>query len=375
MVRLAIKDEDFRLAFELLYSFEQLFPNYLELSTGKATIHDIISKINIEKEKEQSKLDEKLGYLKSKGIEIELSNVLVFLMGETKNPEIIKQSIKETYKDSVRLDALDNEDVWNVLNDAYKSRQKLSLLNHVSEQVVRIGGISEAFNELTGMTLIREMRHRYKVLSEFFNLLERDHEPADLPMGRLINLLDLKPVKTPEIVRYIESLVREGYLDVYQIDFSKSFAVFMFLFAHVTKSGLNGKEILNEIGLYRWNKHRNSMPEELLVYFIIPLSFRRLTNMKMGLTVARLLTELRRQGEMEYVEDICRSLQNIEKYGSDELVNRIISYSYFYGDLDAIIKLGELAKVNRSLEKALDQLRGQKRIPAPRNTSRAQRSN
>jgi hypothetical protein len=375
MVRLAIKDEDFRLAFELLYSFEQLFPNYLELSTGKATIHDIISKIIIEKEKEQSKLDEKLGYLKSKGIEIELSNVLVFLMGETKNPEIIKQSIKETYKDSVRLDALDNEDVWNVLNDAYKSRQKLSLLNHVSEQVVRIGGISEAFNELTGMTLIREMRHRYKVLSEFFNLLERDHEPADLPMGRLINLLDLKPVKTPEIVRYIESLVREGYLDVYQIDFSKSFAVFMFLFAHVTKSGLNGKEILNEIGLYRWNKHRNSMPEELLVYFIIPLSFRRLTNMKMGLTVARLLTELRRQGEMEYVEDICRSLQNIEKYGSDELVNRMISYSYFYGDLDAIIKLGELAKVNRSLEKALDQLRGQKRIPAPRNTSRAQRSN
>lgn len=375
MVRLAIKDEDFRLAFELLYSFEQLFPNYLELSTGKATIHDIMSKINIEKEKEQSKLDEKLGYLKSKGIEIELSNVLVFLMGETKNPEIIKQSIKETYKDSVRLDALDNEDVWNVLNDAYKSRQKLSLLNHVSEQVVKIGGISEAFNELTGMTLIREMRHRYKVLSEFFNLLERDHEPADLPMGRLINLLDLKPVKTPEIVRYIESLVREGYLDVYQIDFSKSFAVFMFLFAHVTKSGLNGKEILNEIGLYRWNKHRNSMPEELLVYFIIPLSFRRLTNMKMGLTVARLLTELRRQGEMEYVEDICRSLQNIEKYGSDELVNRIISYSYFYGDLDAIIKLGELAKVNRSLEKALDQLRGQKRIPAPRNTSRAQRSN
>lgn len=375
MVRLAIKDEDFRLAFELLYSFEQLFPNYLELSTGKATIHDIMSKINIEKEKEQSKLDEKLGYLKSKGIEIELSDVLVFLMGETKNPEIIKQSIKETYKDSVRLDALDNEDVWNVLNDAYKSRQKLSLLNHVSEQVVKIGGISEAFNELTGMTLIREMRHRYKVLSEFFNLLERDHEPADLPMGRLINLLDLKPVKTPEIVRYIESLVREGYLDVYQIDFSKSFAVFMFLFAHVTKSGLNGKEILNEIGLYRWNKHRNSMPEELLVYFIIPLSFRRLTNMKMGLTVARLLTELRRQGEMEYVEDICRSLQNIEKYGSDELVNRIISYSYFYGDLDAIIKLGELAKVNRSLEKALDQLRGQKRIPAPRNTSRAQRSN
>jgi len=275
----------------------------------------------------------------------------------------------------VRLDALDNEDVWNVLNDAYKSRQKLSLLNHVSEQVVRIGGISEAFNELTGMTLIREMRHRYKVLSEFFNLLERDHEPADLPMGRLINLLDLKPVKTPEIVRYIESLVREGYLDVYQIDFSKSFAVFMFLFAHVTKSGLNGKEILNEIGLYRWNKHRNSMPEELLVYFIIPLSFRRLTNMKTGLIVARLLTELRRQGEMEYVEDICRSLQNIEKYGSDELVNRIISYSCFYGDLDAIIKLGELAKVNRSLEKALDQLRGQKRIPAPRNTSRAQRSN
>jgi hypothetical protein len=375
MVRLAIKDEDFRLAFELLYSFEQLFPNYLELSTGKATIHDIISKINIEKEKEQSKLDEKLGYLKSKGIEIELSDVLVFLMGETKNPEIIKQSIKETYKDSVRLDALDNEDVWNVLNDAYKSRQKLSLLNHVSEQVVRIGGISEAFNELTGMTLIREMRHRYKVLSEFFNLLERDHEPADLPMGRLINLLDLKPVKTPEIVRYIESLVREGYLDVYQIDFSKSFAVFMFLFAHVTKSGLNGKEILNEIGLYRWNKYRNSMPEELLVYFIIPLSFRGLINMKMGLTVARLLTELRRQGEMEYVEDICRSLQNIEKYGSDELVNRIISYSCFYGDLDAIIKLGELAKVNRSLEKALDQLRGQKRIPAPRNTSRAQRSN
>jgi hypothetical protein len=374
MVRLAIKDEDFRLAFELLYSFEQLFPNYLELSTGKATIHDIISKINIEKEKEQSKLDEKLGYLKSKGIEIELSDVLVFLMGETKNPEIIKQSIKETYKDSVRLDALDNEDVWNVLNDAYKSRQKLSLLNHVSEQVVRIGGISEAFNELTGMTLIREMRHRYKVLSDFFNLLERDHEPADLPMGRLINLLDLKPVKTPEIVRYIESLVREGYLDVYQIDFSKSFAVFMFLFAHVTKSGLNGKEILNEIGLYRWNKHRNSMPEELLVYFIIPLSFRRLTNMKMGLTVARLLTELRRQGEMEYVEDICRSLQNIEKYGSDELVNRIISFSYFYGDLDAIIKLGELAKVNRSLEKALDQLKGQKRISASRNTSRTQRS-
>jgi hypothetical protein len=381
MVRLAIKDEDFRLAFELLYSFERLFPNSLELSTGKATIHDIISKINIEKEKEQSKLDEKLGYLKSKGIEIELSDVLVFLMGETKNPEIIKQSIKETYKDSVRLDALDNEDVWDVLNDAYKSQQKLSLLNHVlnkfndAEQVVKIGGISEAFNELTGMTLIREMRHRYKVLSEFFNLLERDHEPADLPMVRLINLLDLKPVKTPEIVRYIESLVRDGYLDVYQIDFSKSFAVFMFLFVHVTKSGLNGKEILNEIGLYRWNKHRNSMPEELLVYFIIPLSFRRLTNMKMGLTVARLLTELRRQGEMEYVEDICRSLQNIEKYGSDELVNRIISYSYFYGDLDAIIKLGELAKVNRSLEKALDQLRGQKRIPAPRNTSRAQRSN
>jgi hypothetical protein len=117
------------------------------------------------------------------------------------------------------------------------------------------------------------------------------------------------------------------------------------------------------------------MPEELLVYFIIPLSFRGLINMKMGLTVARLLTELGRQGEMEYVEDICRSLQNIEKYGSDELVNRIISYSYFYGDLDAIIKLGELAKVNRSLEKALDQLRGQKRIPAPRNTSRVQRSN
>jgi hypothetical protein len=148
----------------------------------------------------------------------------------------------------------------------------------------------------------------------------------------------------------------------------------MFLFAHVTKSGLNGKEILNEIGLYRWNKYRNSMPEELLVYFIIPLSFRRLTNMKMGLTVARLLTELRRQGEMEYVEDICRSLQNIEKYGSDELVNRIISFSYFYGDLDAMIKLGELAKVNRSLEKALDQLKGQKRISASRNTSRTQRS-
>ena len=79
--------------------------------------------------------------------------------------------------------------------------------------------------------------------------------------------------------------------------------------------------------------------------------------MRLALGLAKSFISERGRSGATHLEDICRGLLNIQKYGTDEQVKRILLYAYFYGDLDIIIKLGNLAEAEGSLKKALNLLR------------------
>ena len=328
MVRLATRDENFGLAYALFLTRELLFKQEL-------TFDDLVNRLKEEEEKVQT--------------------------------ELIKLYLNENL---------------NRLGDVRPELRKIKDLPKKLDDVEKAGAagkVKEVFDEIANMTIFRIFPFNpnfLEIFNGFVGLLEKENTSSLAP---LMNLLNLEPINTLEIIRCLDSLVKDKYLDIKQMlhlmGSSYVFATFMFLFVHAAKRGLEGREVLNELGLYHWDELRKSLREELLVYFIIPLSFSKPRNMEMGLTVAKLLTNLGRHHDMKYVEEICRGLQNMEKYGPDELVNRMISYAYFYGDSDAIIKLGELAKVNRSLEKALHRLTGQKHMPVSRSTLRAQRPN
>jgi len=374
MVRLVLKDENLRLAYGLLSSLKRLLPVNL---THELAFDDIMVRLREEKEKAQAELDKYRDYLKSIGfdeedlIKIEIEIELCGLQREG-----VVERIKSLLGDKVLPDELNN--IAKNLTEAIRVESRLRKIDwrleelDGSQRYGRIDKLKEVFNEIAGLTLIREMSG--EEFKQFLDFIERDHDPSHLPLGHIINLLNLEPVSPLEVIRCLDSLVKGKYFDVHQIYSDYSFAAtFAFLYVHLTKRGFDGVEMLNEVGTYRWEKFKGSLPIELLAYFIIPLALSKPTNMKSGLALARLFLDQGRHGGTEYLEDICRGLQNIEKYGTDEQVNRIISYVYFYGDLDVIIKLGALAKVEGSLEKAINRLRGHEHLSASRNTSRVKR--
>jgi len=380
MVRLALEDENLRLACRLLSSLEKLLPKNL---TSELTFDDIMVRLREEKEKAQAELDKYeldkyRDYLKRKGLkEEDLTEIEVEINCCGLQREGVAERIKSLLGDKVLPDELNN--IAKNFTEAIHVESKLRAIDWRLEELDdaqrRYGNkLKEVFNEIAGLTLIRKTSG--EEFKQFLDFIERDHDPSYLPLGHFINLLNLEPVNPLEVIRCLDSLVKGKYFDVYQIySYSnyKFVATFAFLYVHLTKRGFDGVEMLNEIGTYRWEKFKESLPIELLAYFIIPLALSKPTNMKSGLALARMFLEQKRHGEAAYLEDICRGLQSIEKYGTDEQVNRIISYAYFYGDLDAIIKLGALAKDEGSLEKAINRLRGHEHLSASRNISRVKR--
>jgi hypothetical protein len=199
---------------------------------------------------------------------------------------------------------------------------------------------------------------------EFINWMEKPLDPSQLPLYHFIILLRLDPVKMIDIVRCLDFLVKHDYREFYKItsilsniQLWRKFAMFLFLFTHIIKRGFYANEVINEIGHYRWKELEGPISIELLRYFIILLSLRKITNMRLALGLARSFIGERGYSETIHLEDFCRGLLNIQKYGTDKQVKRILSYAYFYGDLDIIIKLGNLAEAEGSLKKALNLLR------------------
>jgi hypothetical protein len=384
MVQLLLRDENFHQTCELLYShFRDLLRGNL---TQKFTLDSAIRKIREKEKKSLIELRKNFDLLREKGLtEESLLQVLEelrkfsILLGENEVNEILKNKVNEYIIENLGEENKLKHEVGDIIKDVlntlsvyssyiYYKNEIESLTKKINEfkKAGKIRDVKKIFNNLVNLKFFRQILDYFNSIEfmHFIYWMEESQDPSRLIIYDLINLLGLNPINTMDLIKCLDFLIKNNYLDMdhvirYYRDSKKQnfFLVLMFLITHLNRRGLNLGEAINEIGFYRWKELLESLSIELLGCFIIPLSLRRATNMRLALGLATsFIGEIRRRGAT-YLEDFCRGLLNIQKYCTDKQVKRILSYAYFYGDIDIIIKLGNLAEAEGSLKKALNLLR------------------
>lgn len=191
----------------------------------------------------------------------------------------------------------------------------------------------------------------------------------------LIKMLNLECLSVYDAMEALDFLVNRNIIDhellatlSYNKEFQQDFTVFIFLLTHALRI-FSYEELLGEVGSHTWKESlkrfsRDKERESLLTLskvLLIPLSLGNLTYARLAMALATLVANnkihRRYMDELTLFESLCRSLMNIGRYGEDELIDKLLTYSYFYGDLDAIIKIGELTGIKKSLKKALEGLK------------------
>jgi hypothetical protein len=383
MVQLLLKDKYFHLTFDLLFTLKILFQTELN---KKLTFNDVVRKVDKEWKNILSELKQHFDYLEGKGLtEEEVNKLFGHILSQVRwynvsNPRVerLKDDVKKIIGDKVEHE---DDIVKNIamLLPTYSKFYRIEefnidpglLLENIDE-VAKVGKISyvkKIFNVLANLRLIKVLSPEdMRKLREFINWMEKLLAPSELPLYHIISLLRLEPVSPIDVIKCLDLLVRYiNYYDYYtgictctsifsNYQHRPTFAMFLFLITHIIKRGFDGDGVINEIGYYRW-KELGPLSTELLGYFIILLSLKRITSMRLALGLARSFISERERNKTTHLEDFCRGLLNIQRYGTDGQVKRILSYAYFYGDLNIIIKLGNLAEAEGSLKKALNLLR------------------
>ncbi|MEM2292728.1 MAG: hypothetical protein QXS74_08280 [Nitrososphaeria archaeon] len=377
-MRLFNSDANFDLTLKVILSlanFSEILPK---------TYVEAVDRLRSEKERIAAKYQELIDTLKEHGFsgeeieeiikECELNIILKAML--VKISEETAPKILEEIKFKSKTIKLVSKDI-SLFEELLKTKKDLQKCEDMLREAERFRKTREAervFNEIANLEICaRRYPGNIEGIRKLAELLCR--EINDHTLLPFIKMLGLEYLSILDAINALDFLVSKNLVD--SENFLKSvsdiylpwsdFTVFIFLLAHIQKI-LSYEEILEEIGLHRWKEnwknwkliYRGQEKEPLLnlsKMLIIPLSLGKHTYARLALALATLVIDDWEYRDNPLFEDLCRSLMNLGKYGRDEWVEKLLTYSYFYGDIDAIIKVGKLTGDKKSMEKALNELK------------------
>lgn len=388
-------DKTFELVLELLGKLRQVTSLESYAQKGSQAYVDAIRRLKEEKERMTSEYRELVSALKSYGFsedEIEeiygecIIEMLIVGKGEGTPLDSLKNKLKS--KDI----KLDEKSISLLFNKILETRIKLSSYEGTLKEIegIELSGkakeVESIFNELVSLKILTE---RHDKLIEMVNRLAKllCREVSDHSLLPLIESLKLEEASILDALRALDFLVNEGLVNYDDLrsklvrdsysPWSSDFTVFMFLLAHVQKI-LSYEELLEGINYHMWREswntfYRGKEEEPLLSLskiLIIPLSLGSRVHARLALALANLVYKDRSYWhDLGLFEELCKSLMRIRRYGDDTLISKLLTYSYFYGDLEAIVVIGGLANAKKSLKEALKELRTTKLMGSRRKSA------